>query len=107
MDTLAAYRESALHTHDIRGVVVREMIVGDKKYKVHLDKNGNPIKLSRYNEHYSMFVEVEFSATANQALNDEIEKLLKSLYTSRILGLTKGEDSGTLHRQDDKIEGGK
>ena len=106
MNSIPAYSVTPLHTHGIRGDVVREVLIGNKMYNVHTDENGNPVKLSRFNEKHKMFVDITFSNENNDALKKEVEDLLKSLIVNRILGLTQGENSGTLPAQNGNAKEG-
>ena len=86
----AEYQTTSTYYNENRGDnSLYDILVGDKMYQVQVDESGKPIMVSRYNEKYGMFVNISFSKENNESLKEEIENLLKSLYTSRILGLTQ------------------
>lgn len=64
-----------------------ETVVGDKKYKVQTDENGNPVKLSRYSEQYKLRVEISFNSGIDNEASEKVCELLKSLYIQRISDL--------------------
>ena len=74
---------------------MRDILFHDKKYQIQVDENGNPYKISKYNQTYNMYIDIHFRPHGYDDVKAEIQNLLESLYLHRISKSNEQEDTET------------